>query len=207
MFSATRTTSVMIAGAAVIALVTAGCGSDDDSQVTAASSTATTLTSAPAATRTDFDEDDVSFLQMMYPHHAQAVDMAAMVPSRSQNPELIALAASVEQAQTPEMQQITALLTAFGKGAPSATAGGHAGHGGMSGMMTEAQMTELQGLTGVEFDRMWMRMMIEHHEGAITMANAELTDGVNPDAKAMAKAIVTGQQTEIDQMRTMLGQK
>ncbi|MGX1806689.1 DUF305 domain-containing protein [Nocardia sp. NPDC055321] len=207
MFSATRSTFAAIAGTAAIALFAAGCGGDDDSATAASSSTTVAATSAQAATRTDFNEDDVSFLQMMYPHHAQAVDMAAMVPSRSQNPELIALAKAIEQAQTPEMQQITALLQAFGKGAPSATVDGHAGHGGMSGMMTEAQMTELQGLSGTEFDQLWMRMMIEHHEGAVTMANAELTDGVNPDAKAMAKAIVVGQQTEIDQMRRMLGQK
>ncbi|UFS93616.1 DUF305 domain-containing protein [Nocardia huaxiensis] len=211
MFS-TRMKLALIAGTSAVALLAAGCSnSQEPSDATSTTSSATmpgmdhgsmTSSSAQAATRTDFNDADVTFLQMMYPHHAQAVDMAKLVPSRSQNQELITLAANVEKAQSPEMQQITTLLAAFGKPAPSADMGGH--H--MDGMMTDQQMKDLAGMSGTAFDKMWMQMMIEHHKGAVTMAQTELANGANADAKAMAQAIISGQQAEIDQMTRMLTQ-
>ena len=151
---------------------------------------------APAA---NFNDADVMFLQMMYPHHAQAVEMAKLVPTRSQNQQVKDLAAAIEKAQAPEMQQMTTLLAGFGKPAPSATMS-HS----MPGLMTPQQMTELTGLSGAAFDKMWLQMMVEHHQGAITMANDELKNGTNADAKAMAQAIVTAQQAEITTMNGML---
>jgi uncharacterized protein (DUF305 family) len=151
---------------------------------------------APAA---NFNDADVMFLQMMYPHHAQAVDMAKLVPTRSQNQQVKDLASAIEGAQAPEMQQMTALLASFGKPAPSATMD-HS----MSGMMTPQQMTDLQGLSGPAFDKMWLQMMIDHHQGAITMSDDELKNGTNLDVKKMAQAIVTAQQGEIDKMKGML---
>ena len=151
---------------------------------------------APAAT---FNDADVMFLQMMYPHHAQAVEMAKLVPTRSQNQQVKDLAAAIEKAQAPEMQQMTTLLAGFGKPAPSATMS-HS----MPGLMTPQQMTELTGLSGAAFDKMWLQMMVEHHQGAITMANDELKNGTNADAKAMAQAIITTQQAEITTMNGML---
>ncbi|WP_280266089.1 DUF305 domain-containing protein [Nocardia wallacei] len=213
MFTA-RTRITLVGTAIAAALLAAGCSSDDSDTPAPTTSTTTTgmsdmpgmqhggaSSTANPPTRTDFNDADVSFLQMMYPHHAQAVDMAKLVPSRSQNPQLIALAANVEKAQAPEMQQFTDLLGSFGKPAPAA-AMGH----GMPGMMSQDQMTALQNATGPEFDRMWMQMMISHHEGAIDMANTELAQGTNPDAKRLAQDIVTAQQAEIEQMRGMLGQ-
>ncbi|NEW40841.1 DUF305 domain-containing protein [Nocardia cyriacigeorgica] len=194
-------TRLLIAVAAV-ALTVAGCSDDSTSATETTTSAAATTTSS---IRTDFNDADVTFLQMMYPHHAQAVDMAKMVPSRTQNPQLLALATAIEGAQAPEMQQITTLLHSFGKSAPSAE--GHGGHGAqMPGMMTHEQMTALENATGPEFDRQWIQMMIEHHTGAIDMANTELADGVNADTKALATSIIAAQQAEIDQMRQMLGQ-
>ncbi|MFE2957279.1 DUF305 domain-containing protein [Nocardia tengchongensis] len=215
MFS-TRIKLALIAGTAATALIAAGCSSNDSDNSKATTTTAAmdhgampgmdhgkTSTSAQAATRSDFDDADVAFLQAMYPHHAQAVEMAKLVPTRSQNQQLITLAKAVEQAQSPEMQQITTLLQSFGKPAPSADMGGHAG---MDGMMTKDQMTKLESLSGAEFDKLWMQMMIGHHKGAITMANTELAQGSNAESKAMAQAIITAQQQEIDQMNTMLAQ-
>ncbi|MUL74482.1 DUF305 domain-containing protein [Mycobacterium sp. CBMA226] len=151
---------------------------------------------APAA---NFNDADVMFLDMMYPHHAQAVEMAKLVPTRSQNQQVKDLANAIEKAQAPEMQQMTSLLAGFGKPAPSATMS-HS----MPGLMTPQQMTELTGLSGAAFDKMWLQMMVEHHQGAITMANDELKNGTNADAKAMAQAIVTAQQAEITTMNGML---
>ncbi|MBF6480502.1 DUF305 domain-containing protein, partial [Nocardia cyriacigeorgica] len=118
-------TRFLIAAVAATALTVAGCSDDS---TTATETTTSAAASTSASTRTDFNAADVTFLQMMYPHHAQAVDMAKMVPSRTQNPQLLALAAAVEAAQAPEMQQITTLLESFGKPAPNA--GEHGGHGG-----------------------------------------------------------------------------
>ncbi|MBF6171202.1 DUF305 domain-containing protein [Nocardia blacklockiae] len=206
-----RTRIILSATGIAVALFVAGCGDDSGSSATPSGSTAAGTSEMPgmhhggpssstAPTRTDFDDADVTFLQLMYPHHAQAVEMAKLVPSRSQNQQLIALAAAVEQAQAPEMQQFTELLSAFGKPAP--TAMGH----DMPGMMSHDQMTGLQNATGAEFDRMWMRMMIDHHRGAIDMANTELAQGVNPDAQRLARGIVAAQEAEIQQMQGMLGQ-
>ncbi|MBB5912638.1 uncharacterized protein (DUF305 family) [Nocardia transvalensis] len=205
-------TRITLAGTGIAAvLLIAGCSNGDSNTSTPASHAPATgmsdmpgmnhdkPTGATAPTRTDFTDADVSFLEMMYPHHAQAVEMAKLVPGRSQNQQLIALAADVEKAQAPEMRQFTELLGSFGKPAPGAM--GHE----MPGMMSHDQMSALENATGPEFDRMWMRMMIDHHQGAIDMANTELAQGVNPDAKALAQAIVTAQQAEIQQMRGMLG--
>jgi uncharacterized protein (DUF305 family) len=217
MFTFTTTVkTVAVAAAASAALTVAGCSSDTSStpaSPTTASSTGTTgsmpgmdhggssTSAAPSATRSDFNDADVTFLQMMYPHHAQAIDMAKLVPSRSQNQQVITLAQNIEQAQAPEMAQFTDLLESFGKPAPSVS-----GHTGMPGIMSAEQMNTLTGLSGAAFDRMWLQMMIDHHTGAIDMSNTELRDGTNPDAKKLAEAIIANQQAEIAQMRGMLGQ-
>ena len=224
MFSSTIAIKTTVLTAAVAAaLAVAGCSdntSNTSSSPTISSSTGmsgsmpgmdhggSSASEAPSATRTDFNAADVMFLQMMYPHHAQAVDMAKLVPSRSQNQQLITLAQNIEKAQGPEMTQMTALLTSFGKPAPSAEMSGHdmPGMGGMPGMMSAEQMNNLTGLSCKAFDQMWLQMMIDHHSGAIDMSNTELRDGTNPDAKKLAQAIIANQQAEITQMRGMLGQ-
>ena len=145
------------------------------------------------------DSPEAGFARDMQVHHAQAVEMAKLVPTRSQNQQVKDLAAAIEKAQAPEMQQMTTLLAGFGKPAPSATMS-HS----MPGLMTPQQMTELTGLSGAAFDKMWLQMMVEHHQGAITMANDELKNGTNADAKKMAESIVTTQQAEITTMNGML---
>lgn len=192
------------------ALIVAGCGSDDSGSSPTPPSTSSTTdmpgmhhdgsTTQPAS-RSDFNDADVSFLTMMYPHHAQAVQMAELVPSRSQNQQVITLAAAIQQAQAPEMEQFATLLRDFGKPAPSATMD-HP----MDGVMTQQQMDALRAATGADFDRMWLEMMIEHHQGAVDMANTEIADGTNAETKALAQNIRTTQQAEIEQMRGMLEQ-
>ncbi|MCX4093228.1 DUF305 domain-containing protein [Nocardia sp. alder85J] len=206
--------ALAVSGAALLA---AGCGDSTSSHSAQPSSHSVASTaSASAATRTDFDDADVSFLQSMYPHHAQAVAMAQLVPSRSRNPEVQALATAIHDAQAPEMERMSALLRGFGKPAP--TTADHAmpdmtampDMPGMStpsvpGMMSGTDMSRLESLSGPDFDRAWLLSMIDHHTGAITMANDELAHGVNGDAEALARSIVAAQQGEIDRMHTMLG--
>ncbi|MEV0339772.1 DUF305 domain-containing protein [Nocardia sp. NPDC050713] len=201
----TRTRITIAAVASAALLFAAGCGDDSDSTSgTDHGASSSTTAAATSAARTDFDNADVTFLQMMYPHHAQAVEMAKLVPGHTENPQLRALAAEIEKAQAPEMEQISALLQSFGKPAPTA-GGGHEGHG-MPGMMSAEQMTALQAASGPAFDEMWLEMMIEHHAGAIDMAKTELADGVNPDAQALARTVIAAQEAEIATMRAMLDQ-
>ncbi|WP_280309695.1 DUF305 domain-containing protein [Nocardia abscessus] len=197
-------------GLAAIAVILTGCGNDDDSG-TAPDRTSepgmpgmSMTTGAPApGSETAYNDADVTFLQMMYPHHAQAVEMADLVPTRSQNQQVLDLAAGIKNAQDPEMTQISALLQRFGK--PSPTADPSMGHG-MPGMMSQEQMSSLAALSGPDFDRMWLEMMISHHTGAIDMAETEQATGQNPEAKKLADSILSSQQSEIDQMKAMLGQ-
>jgi uncharacterized protein (DUF305 family) len=202
------TYAAFIAAAAGAALVLAGCGTDSsDPSSSGASATSHSLsTSAEAGSGAEaFDDADVTFLRGMYPHHAQAVQMAEMVDGRTDNAELLALAQRIEAAQAPEMDQITGLLAQAGDTAPTST--GHEGmdHGSGDGMMSEDDMSTLMGMSGPEFDRMWLTMMIEHHEGAVEMADTELAEGENPDAKQLATGIVSAQQREIAEMQAMLG--
>ena len=75
----------------------------------------------------------------------------------------------------------------------------------MPGMMSDDQMSRLCQATGAAFDRAFLQMMTAHHQGAIQMAQTELADGQNPEAKALAQKIITAQQGEITQMRTLPG--
>ena len=74
------------------------------------------------------------------------------------------------------------------------------------GMMSEQEMTAMENARGQEFDTLWLKGMIAHHQGAIDMAKTELADGIDPASRALAEQITTSQQAEIDRMRSMLGQ-
>jgi len=87
----------------------------------------------------------------------------------------------------------------------SSMSGSAMGGSSMPGMMSEEQMTQLNSATGADFDRMFLQMMTEHHQGAVTMAQTEQQQqGQNPQAVTLADSIVTSQTAEIDQMNQML---
>jgi uncharacterized protein (DUF305 family) len=158
------------------------------------------ITGQPAG----FNADDVAFATNMIPHHQQAVDLSAMVPDRSTNAALIALAQKISAAQQPEINVMKVFLVQWNENPD--TNSGHAGHGNaMQGMVDAATMTKLQSLTGAEFDKLWLQSMIGHHQGAIEMAKAEIANGDNVDAKNVAKNIVTTQEAELGQMKQMVG--
>ena len=158
------------------------------------------ITGAPAG----YNADDVAFATNMIPHHQQAVELSALAPDRSTNQELIALSDQISAAQQPEIETMKVFLVQW-KENPD-TNSGHGGHGqGMQGMVDTQTMTRLQSLNGAEFDRLWLESMISHHQGAIEMAKAEIANGENVDAIGLAKSIVTAQETEIGQMKQMLG--
>jgi uncharacterized protein (DUF305 family) len=158
------------------------------------------ITGQPAG----YNADDVAFATNMIPHHEQAVELSAMVPDRSTNDQLVALAKQISAAQQPEINVMKVFLVQWNENPD--TNSGHSGHGNtMAGMVDEATMTKLTSLNGAEFDRLWLESMISHHQGAIEMAKAEIANGDNVDAKTLATNIVTTQEAEIGQMKQMLG--
>ncbi|MDI9894357.1 DUF305 domain-containing protein [Rhodococcus sp. IEGM 1381] len=197
-----------LATATVSAFLVVGCSSDSSSDsATAGSSSSSASSSASANASAEFNDADVMFAQMMYPHHEQAVEMAAMAEGRTDNPDILTLASAIEAAQQPEMDRMTAWLAEWGQPAPSSDMGEMSGmdHSSGMGMMSQQDMDALTALSGAEFDRQWLTMMIAHHTGAIEMANVEIADGSNADAQEMARTIVATQQQEVDTMRALLG--
>ncbi|MDO3398079.1 DUF305 domain-containing protein [Nocardioides sp. SOB44] len=183
-----------VAFAVVAALTVAGCGSDTDSNDSTASNGA------------QFNDADVAFAQSMIPHHEQAVEMATMAQERASSTEVKQLADKIAAAQGPEIDTMTGWLEDWGQEVSSDSMGGmdHSG-GDMPGMMSDTDMESLGAATGAEFDQMFLQMMIEHHTGAIEMAQTEQQDGENPDAIGLAEKIEADQTAEIAQMEDLLG--
>ena len=190
------------------ALLLASCsGQASDARTAQPQTDQPVITGQPAG----YNPDDVAFATNMIPHHQQAVELSALVPDRSTNTELIALANQISAAQQPEINVMKVFLVQWteGTGNPTSSDSGHAGHGStmrtMQGMVDAATMAKLESLNGAEFDKLWLESMISHHQGAIEMAKAELANGDNVDAKSLATNIVTTQEAEIGQMKQMLG--
>ena len=143
---------------------------------------------------------DVMFAQMMIPHHQQAIDMAdlALEESSGASADVRVLAEQIAKAQGPEIAVMQGWLKSWG-----ASSGMPMGHD-MTGMMSDADMGELGQAAGPEFDRRWLTMMIEHHEGAITMAENVLERTQDADVEKLASAMVDGQQREIATMKGLL---
>ncbi|MFG2041883.1 DUF305 domain-containing protein [Dactylosporangium sp. NPDC048998] len=196
----------VLAGAALgTALLLAACGGGHD-PMSGMHSGGTTPGGGASPGVAAFNDADVMFAQMMIPHHRQAVEMAALAGTRAADPEVKTLAAQIEAAQEPEIKTMTGWLAAWGRPAPMMSGGMH--HPGMfsamPGMMSDADMARLEAATGKDFDRQFCTMMIAHHRGAVTMAEDELANGANTDAKALARRIITAQQAEIDTMNKIL---
>ncbi|HEV7468593.1 MAG TPA: DUF305 domain-containing protein [Pseudonocardia sp.] len=203
-----RTSVLGMLAAASTAVVLAGCSNSETPSTSTVTATPTTVAAPSVSGSTSAHDDaDVAFAQGMIPHHSQAVGMAGLAADRAGNDRVKQLAASVENAQGPEIEQLRGFLAAWGQ--PEAPAGtDHAGMGhsstGGSGMTTDAQMQQLEQARGADFDRMFLQMMTAHHEGAVEMARTELAGGRNPEAKALAQKIIDEQQAEIATMANLL---
>jgi uncharacterized protein (DUF305 family) len=156
-----------------------------------------------SAEQPDHNASDVAFARNMVPHHEQAVEMAQMVPTNTTNQQIIDLANQIISSQVPEAQAFRVWLMQV-QDTQGHDPGSHEGTP-MAGMVDQATMDKLQTLHGADFDRLWLTSMIDHHRGAITMAQDEVAHGKNPDVIYLAKSIITAQQAEIDKMKRMLG--
>ena len=155
---------------------------------------------APDAT---WDDADVAFVQGMIPHHEQAVEMSEMMTGRTVSNTTAALAEQIRAAQTTEVALMQGFLAEWGVELDP-----HAGHSGDhsmgEGMMSDEQLDELESAGGVDFERMWLTMMLEHHQGAVAMANTVLSGGSDPRVRTLAEGIVAAQQAEIAQIEALL---
>lgn len=160
-----------------------------------------TETAEPGTTDMPVAASDLMFVEMMIPHHEQAVEMAVLAPTHGASPDVMALAAKIASAQGPEIVQMQGMLSRWGVSEMS----DHSGHQ-MEGMVDASGMEELDAASGAEFDRLFLKLMIEHHLGAIAMAQDPLANGDDPELNTLLGAIVEAQAAEIEQMEKMLEQ-
>lgn len=145
--------------------------------------------------------NEIMFAQGMIPHHQQAIDMSTSALARSSNTKVKALASGIISDQKKEINQMKYWLAA--KKAPLKM-GHDMGQGmGMDGMLSESQVAELKKLRGPKFDTAFLKAMIEHHEGALTMLSM-LSGSKNSEARALSKEIRAAQSGEISLMQKLL---
>lgn len=206
-----------------------GAGTIPTTSTTATSSS----TSSTTPTGGQHNEADVAFATGMIPHHRQAIAMAEMAQTRAQSSRVKSLAARVKAAQVPEITQMSGWLKAWGQPVPTGSGmGSHmgsgtgsgtgsgmpsmdrsgtsasgmtgAGSGGMAGMMSEEDMSKMGTMFATAFDRAFLTGMVAHHRGAVAMAQTELRQGGNAEAKQLAQSIIDSQNAEIDEMTQLL---
>jgi uncharacterized protein (DUF305 family) len=175
-----------------------------------------TLPPSTKATLPPRSQADVEFMQGMIMHHAQAVEMTALIASHTENKDLRSLGARISSSQSDEIRFMKRWLAARGERTSMATEGmpgmnmAHVSMGLMPGMLTPAQMEALRKTKGAEFDRLFLTGMIQHHGGALTMVKDLFdTAGAGQDAELFnfATDVDTGQRAEIRIMQTMLENK
>jgi uncharacterized protein (DUF305 family) len=186
---------ILAASALAAALSLSACAGGTADMSGGGSSESSNAPSASAA-----NAADVTFAQMMIPHHEQAVEMSEDILAKDGvDQRVVDLATQIKAAQDPEIKQMKSWLTAWG-----ADEGMSGMNHGTTGMMSDDDMMALQDASGAEADKLFLEQMTLHHEGAIAMAQTELDAGENADAKAMAQAIVTSQTAEIRVMKDLL---
>ena len=144
-----------------------------------------------------YSDDELMFASMMIPHHSQAVTMSELALAKTTNPEVLALATAIRDAQGPEITQMQSWLD------QSDYSGTHAGHMDMGGMLSDEEIAKLAIAKGAEFDRLFLEGMIAHHEGAIQMAEM-IKDSTNSEVKKLFSNIVSSQSAEIVAMKALL---
>ena len=188
-----RRVAVGVAACVALAIGLSACSS------TVSQDRPVTSTSDAAAAHNDAD---VAFLQQMIPHHAQAIEMSNLLLTKAgADPQVVAQALSIRIKQASEIEMMRGWLTTWGLG-PTAEQQPH--HSGQCGMVSPAELAALNDAEGNAKNRLYLELMITHHEGAIAMARTEADFGQSSFATDFARGIMSSQQREIDVMRTML---
>ena len=151
-----------------------------------------------------FTEADVRFMQGMIAHHAQAIYMSRLAAARQANPRVLKFANKIDQSQQSEIRLMQEWLRANGQFAPDTSSWRHMS---MPGMLSSDQLAQLDAAKGTEFDRVFLALMIQHHEGALAMVKdlfATPGAGQDIDVSVFANDVHTGQTAEIGTMHQML---
>lgn len=148
-------------------------------------------------------ESDVRYVRMMIVHHEQALTMTDLVGDRAQGAQVRGLAARIAESQGPEIQAMTTWLRRNGHD-PHAGHQSHTAHAGMPGMASTEQLDTLRTASGKDFDQVFLRLMITHHEGALTMAREVLRTGSDVLVEEMAQGVIATQTKEIARMNALL---
>ncbi|MEV0199208.1 DUF305 domain-containing protein [Nonomuraea sp. NPDC050691] len=143
---------------------------------------------------------DVRFAEGMIPHHRQALEMTALVAERTRNTTVRGFAGQIAAAQQPEINVMTGWLANLGRSVPAGHGHGPAGYG----MASLEEMNALRAARDTAFDRLFLRLMIRHHEGALRMAGEQLAGGRQVTMRRMARDVYAGQSVEIARMRKAL---
>ena len=173
--------------AIVMAMAITGC---------AASTTSDSMHDHSSQAAGDLSSNDVMFLQMMIPHHQQAIDISDLALTKSADSELLALAKNIRDEQSAEIVKMKAWLE-------EANASTHSDSHSMSGMLSDAELAALDKASGKSFDVLWLKAMTGHHTGAIDMATM-IENAKNADIKSFGQAIVTTQSAQNIQMAAMI---
>ena len=156
--------------------------------------------------RNAYSQADVVFMQSMIVHHQQAVDMAALVEDRTNTSETLAVAGRIDASQEDEIDFMRGWLS--DRSEPLDMAGmGHAAHSGMVGMATPEQLAALEAARGTNFDRLFLEMMVRHHQGAITMVeelHSQRGTAADPVMYEFTSEVVNDQNAEIERMNAFL---
>ncbi|MGH1563949.1 DUF305 domain-containing protein [Mumia sp. DW29H23] len=226
-----RRVAATLAGLVLTSLALASCSGDDDAtdaeETTPPPAQSTVLqpgspgepntTLAPGDYPTEADQNaaDVEFMTMMITHHMQALEMTELAQTRAEDASVRSLAERISASQGPEIHSMVAWLEARELPVPEG-AGGHEGHGGhgsassaptpVYGMLSEEDMEELAEADGAAFDQLFLRGMIEHHTGAVAMAETAQTEGSDLLVSEIAADVASGQGAEIARMQALLDQ-
>lgn len=184
----------MLAALLLAGSVLAGCGEDETPSGAQQS----------ASPLSEFNQADLDFAASMSQHHNQAVTMAELAEQQAGSAPVKELAGQIKAAQNPEIDRFAEWIRDWGErgGTMPPHGDGEEAHG--PGMMSHDDMAALEKASGARFDKLFLEMMIEHHQGAIEMARTEQRTGANPDAKALAAEIEKDQAAEITRMRNLL---
>ncbi|MEU8720530.1 DUF305 domain-containing protein [Streptomyces antimycoticus] len=216
-----HTASLAAALAAALALVLTGCDAESDGGADAGKGedgkpaviapgkpgeAAKKLSAEEAAKAGDDDSPntaDRSYVRMMIEHHAQALVMTDLASDRAESAKVERLAERIAAGQKPEIEAMRAWQKTNG-GAPKGDASAHEGHDArMPGMATAAELKRLRDAEGADFDALFLKLMIAHHRGAVSMATDVLAQGNNIRVEEMAGDVIAQQSSEIRRMLQM----
>jgi uncharacterized protein (DUF305 family) len=152
--------------------------------------------------RDSYNQTDVTFATELIPHHRQSLQMVRMVERRDVDPKLKGFAAQLRVTQAVEIESMLSWLQDWDVAIPS---GDPSAGTGQPGTVTAADLAALQGSSGPDFERQWLRLMIRQHEDAIAIAKVENAGGEYPYAVALANTVMVGQASQVRTMELMLG--